>query len=1021
MAEFEMLRSVDPLIASIVWQASGFLIAGLAASVVLRNRPARGHQALLLAILAALIAPALTEGGRRLGWGLLASPRPTASLTAVAPAPTATTAMTATAPPLSPRRLVPQPVSMPRSVAPANLGSPVQVADDVSVRASFPWRSVLATVWGSASALLAMRLGASFLGGRRLARRARLVDDPELQERLKAAATGWGLSAAPAVARSAEVACPAVWCWGRRPLLLLPDRDETTPLDWVGVFRHELAHWQRRDHLSALAGEVLVCILPWHPLAWAARARLAQLAELACDDWVLAAGTPASDYAEALLGLTPQRLTPALAAVSSHGGLRSRLLRILSDHRPEPTAGRRWTIAACLGMAGAASIVALAQARPAVAVEDPPKLVETPKEAADVSPKTLRGRVLDPDGRPRAGATVYWVGQRKPRLPFVALPRGDRESRPALEAIAETQTDEDGGFTLKAPFNPENYERYNGVHVHLVATAPGVGLVSSLVDAKEEKLLTLRFPREEIIQGRLLTPAGMPAAGVRVLFQGYHDSGEKEGLYVGLIEKDENLPAFWPRPLRTDADGRFTMTSVPVGAYAALAFWHPDFAVDEVTVNTIPDRAISESLKGFEIVPVEPSFEYALEPARPVEGRVTDKTTGEPLANVFVQVTAMRRHGGMPFSTRTDADGRYRVSGHVTDGTYFIAAFPSPDSGYLSLAAQREGGKIAQNVIHADLPLDRGRTLTGRVVDQEGRAPIAGAAVVYQPTRKNPNNTRNYDLRSPITTDADGRFRITTLAGEGYLAVETPSEDYIRASGRAADRPRNIHPQGFLNVDVPKEGDVPDVEIALRKAPPLVVRVLDPDGRPTEAFLAMFNGIDAKLIDMWNHGRPFTNGRFTIPGADPERTYRVFFINAARRLGAVADLKPPADGHPLEVRLQPTATIKGKIADADRIQGIQAYVRLILSSERKEYKPDELVDQDVSQFYSNLLSNENFHFHREQPGPDGTFAFEAIIPDSGLCVTAADGGGREANLLVWDLKPGEVRDVGTLTLKEEPR
>ena len=137
-------------------------------------------------------------------------------------------------------------------------------------------------------------------------------------------------------------------------------------VDWVGVFCHELAHWVRRDQWSGLLAEVLVCALPWHPLAWWANYRLGQLSELACDDWVLATGLPATEYAETLLGLVPQRRGAlALTAVSSRRGLFGRIKHILDERRISPVVGRRWACSSAVAMVLAASAVALAQSRPA--------------------------------------------------------------------------------------------------------------------------------------------------------------------------------------------------------------------------------------------------------------------------------------------------------------------------------------------------------------------------------------------------------------------------------------------------------------------------------------------------------------------------------------------------------------------------------------------------------------------------------------------------------------------------------
>src|SRR5206468_3722489 len=110
---------------------------------------------------------------------------------------------------------------------------------------------------------------------------------------------------------------------------------------------------------------------------------------------------------------------------------------------------------------------------------------------------------------------------------------------------------------------------------------------------------------------------------------------------------------------------------VPQGTYAHLDFQHPDYAVDEVTVNTGTQGGIKAVLnawvKAFQIAPVQPTFTHTLEPARPVQGRVTDAATGKPMAGMLVQMSPMRRHGGTVFSTRTDADGRYRLSGHSAE------------------------------------------------------------------------------------------------------------------------------------------------------------------------------------------------------------------------------------------------------------------------------------------------------------------------------------------------------------------
>ena len=188
---------------------------------------------------------------------------------------------------------------------------------------------------------------------------------------------------------------------------------------------------------------------------------------------------------------------------------------------------------------------------------------------------------------------------------------------------------------------------------------------------------------------------------------------------------------------------------------------------------------------------------------------MTDKATGKPLAGMLVEMIPMRRHGGMPFYTRTDADGRYRVSGHQADQLHHhglpARRFRLPVRQGLAARA----GPPAPSSSRRTSPSTKGRIVRGQVIDAETKRPIAGAAVVYQPKRGNPNNSGAYDLRNPVLTDADGRFAITTLPGPGILAVETPDEDYMRVAVEADVPGGHAFPQGVATIDVPKDGEPP--------------------------------------------------------------------------------------------------------------------------------------------------------------------------------------------------------------------
>jgi beta-lactamase regulating signal transducer with metallopeptidase domain len=231
----------------------------------------------------------------------------------------------------------------------------------------------LGWAWLGVSGLLLLRLGSAYFMGRTLLRQGRPVQDPILLVALDAAARRLGLHRPPRLLASPLAQAPVVWGWGR-PVVVVPSgllsplspskvwesevrgqsspqRDRGEPengFDWEAIFAHELAHLMRRDHWSALLAELVVAILPWQPLAWEARRRLALYCEYAADDWALAAGRSAPDYAAALLALgvgPSRRVQPGL--LGAGGFLPARLRRILRGPRAiHPQLGRSWTVVA---------------------------------------------------------------------------------------------------------------------------------------------------------------------------------------------------------------------------------------------------------------------------------------------------------------------------------------------------------------------------------------------------------------------------------------------------------------------------------------------------------------------------------------------------------------------------------------------------------------------------------------------------------------------------------------------------
>jgi len=342
------LLSENGFVWTCLWQSTACVSAGLIGSFVFRHRPARAHQVLLLAMIAALAVPAMSIMVKHLDLGLLsAEPAAVRSEreftlleTAYAAAETIADDIIEYEPP---------------TVAAAQDALATTVA---AGKSEIPWSRMLSWAWIAASSILAARLVVTFVRGIRLLRRATPVSCQEIQQAVLAAKAKLKVNEDVSVLASQNIRSPVIWCWRKRPAFLVPSSivRSGSEISWVSILCHELAHYKRHDHISGLLGEMVVCALPWNLLLWWAKSRLVKFSEQACDDWVLSSGQSGADYARSLLDLVPQSQLALLpTVVRSKKELQTRVRRIVQNHCGDPRAGGRWAVlvtiaAACLAL-----------------------------------------------------------------------------------------------------------------------------------------------------------------------------------------------------------------------------------------------------------------------------------------------------------------------------------------------------------------------------------------------------------------------------------------------------------------------------------------------------------------------------------------------------------------------------------------------------------------------------------------------------------------------------------------------
>jgi beta-lactamase regulating signal transducer with metallopeptidase domain len=792
------------------WHSTLWLAMGLVASRLLRRRAAWGHLVLMLAAAAAILSPASKLTVRQMDWGLFPAGQSMAQLPTARPPGESSrlvgpseSAATPSADLVSGR--------MPRGHNSNMSGAPTLTANDTTdwpersaSSARYPQQlpTIIAVCWLVASCVLAARLACSLRAGRHITRAARAETSPALLAALCQSARALGLRSVPDLRVSPQAQCPLVWCWGRPHLLLPESASGTQGVNWQSIFCHELAHLVRRDHWSALWGEALVIALPWQPLAWRSRRRLSFLREQACDDWVLAAGSEATEYADSLLSFLPQQ-APALglSVLGGQESLKHRLERLLAAVRVNPRVGTTHIAAtACIALT---AVVGIALAQPGSAVDkstahspaDDP--AARPKDRSAETPNTrFSGRVVQPDGKPASAARIFLTRWLDREIPLKAT------------------TGSDGKFD----FSVNSDVLFGTRWLQVVAVKPGFGLAWIKVDDLNRTAnLTLKLVADDRpIDGRIFNLEGRPVVGATVRVASVSTfANDDPQPYVELLKSDaivrsgqsgremkmraanfrfqSELSEIPQAPsARTDEQGHFRLTGIGRHRCANLTIAGRSIADTRLQVLTDPFEAPLNiwQTKESSLPAHGAQFTHYVRPSRPVVGIVTNAQSGRPIEGVRVS----QLNGGSPATT--DASGRFKLDGCAKADEYKLFALPPDQTLYFSgsLTARDQPGLSPLEVqlhVYPAIPL------AGRVIDTISGRPVP-AEVQYFPLYPNASvmqgkygsAVNSLGPSSQSFSKPDGSFAIGVAPGPGAL--------FVRAVGKDKYEPARVDAEAFF-------------------------------------------------------------------------------------------------------------------------------------------------------------------------------------------------------------------------------
>ncbi|MDR3620620.1 MAG: M56 family metallopeptidase [Paludisphaera borealis] len=723
-----------------------------------------------------------------------------------------------------------------------------------------------------------------------------------------------------------------------RPAIILPQWFLEEPENRLeAALAHEWSHIRNGDLRLIGLSRLLLPMLFAHPAYWWLRGRIRDDQEAVADASAAALGGRLN-YAEVLLSWARSAPEPswiaaggAVALFERTSQLKRRIVMLLDgDLQVETTCPAWWRTATRVAAAAAVVAASLLTLRPTAVAKL--EVAEQPGDSA---------RLLDPDGKPFAGAKVYLSAPRR------SLLKGGPTTPTPLGA-----TGPDGSFR-----HPGQAGLDGEAKSQMVATAEGYGPAFADPSA-QDAVKDLKLVKDDVpIQGHVLDVDGRPVAGATVSVIGvlWSPSGKLDEWLAALkTEKSaypvqyrtlrwwahDDVPFFFP-PVIADKDGRFTIRGVGRERIASLLIEGPGVGTtfEYVATRRMPTLKFpdfSRQNQGGDITYHGAEFDLVLGPELVAVGAVTDKDTGAPLAGATVGTTTLFGNPLRILKTTTDAQGRYRLAGipprNQFNDEQDLIVQPADGLPYLPRVKRLGKGDGAKPIVN-DLQLKRGVRARGRVVDKStGKGVRAGLS--YYILSDNPN-LKSYPrygtlrVAMPNLTDEGGNFDLIVMPGPGVLGARAWSDHYRLgmgvdsiegAKGTDEDRkfiaaePHHLITSNYhtvLGVN-PKPGEeTVAFEIALDRGRSVKGRVVDANGEPMAG--ARIEGLQDHFRT-WSH-EPMPSAEFLVEGIGEGASRDLLVYHEGKKL-AGAFVIGPDDAGPITVKLEPCGTAIGRLVEA---------------------------------------------------------------------------------------------------------
>ncbi|MCG8649007.1 MAG: protein kinase, partial [Pirellulales bacterium] len=365
---------------------------------------------------------------------------------------------------------------------------------------------------------------------------------------------------------------------------------------------------------------------------------------------------------------------------------------------------------------------------------------------ATIAPASLRGRVIDSQGKPVANSPVLAIEKTWP---------GGRYQQRSLKTV----TDQDGWFEFeKFGVRGQHYE-------FLLTTLPRRHTMASVYrevkDGSPQRPIDLKVVPAQPVKVELVDSTGTALAGARLFpLRRVTASGQEHSAYPAQFDDGA---------VKCSAEGEVSLSAFLPGEKATLAIEYQGEVLQRQV--TVP-RSRRVRLR----LPLTASGAD-----KPSRGRVTD-ASGAPIENAKILIIHKSWPGGRyqqrPHQTKTDAKGEFRFPMNIDNGNRkaFLVSVLAQGHEMQSLYHTFEPG---DSITHFDFQLAATDPIKLRFVDPAGQ-PLAQAAVSFESRHDGQKEHLIYSMsRAAATwrTNADGWVSMSVFAPGDEVSLVVSADD----------------------------------------------------------------------------------------------------------------------------------------------------------------------------------------------------------------------------------------------------